>query len=209
MRRGLHCHLHADATSYAFARLMPDQMAVVVLNNGEEPRQIDIELPFAGLPKLLDSKIGSTRALVRQGRLQTFLLAKSFAVFIADSSSGQYEKSFRKWQTRFFDEKAWGSRTVALKLKASYLPEKAQVFFTGNFPEIGDWSSESRKALPMLKVSDDEYMTTVKMPLGRIFEGKCFYRDEKQTVWQPGDNLIAEVADTGSEYIHMEWKNLE
>ncbi|EKD83059.1 MAG: hypothetical protein ACD_39C00911G0001, partial [uncultured bacterium] len=24
-----------------------------------------------------------------------------------------------------------------------------------------------------------------------------------------GDNLIAEVADTGSEYIHMEWKNLE
>jgi glycosidase len=209
LRRGLHCHLHADATSYAFARLMPDQLAIAVFNNGEESRQIDIALPFAGLPKLLDSKIGTTRALVRQGRLQMFLLAKSFAVFIVDSQPGQHEKSFRKWQKRFFNEKAWGTRTVTLKLKASYLPEKARVFFTGNFPELGDWSSEGRKALPMQKISDDEYVAIVKMPVGRIFEGKCFYRDEKQTVWQPGDNLIAEVADTGSEYIHMEWKNLE
>ncbi|EKD84013.1 MAG: glucosyl hydrolase family protein, partial [uncultured bacterium] len=209
LRRGLQCHLHADATTYAFARLMPDQMAVVVFNNDEQLRQIDFELPSAGLPKLLDSKIGTARAIVRQGRLQTSLAGKSFAVFIADTKSGQYEKVFRNWQKRFFNERAWGSRTLTLKLKASYLPEKAKVFFTGNFPEIGDWSSEPRKAVPMLKISDDEYVATVKMPLGRIFEGKCFYRSEKLTVWQPGGNLIAEVTDTGSEYIHMDWKDLE
>ena len=210
LRRGFQCHLFADQTAYAFARLTPDQMAVVVFNNGDQPRPVDFELPFAvRLPKVLDSAIGPARAILRQGRLQTFLAARSFAVFIPESQPGEYEKSFRRWQKRVFDEKAWGSRTITLKLKASYLPEKAKVFFTGNFAEIGNWSSEISKALPLLKVSDDEYVATVKMPLGRIFEGKCFYKSEQKTVWQPGDNLIAEVADTGSEYIHMEWKNLE
>ncbi|MBU1108706.1 MAG: hypothetical protein KKB51_18665 [Candidatus Riflebacteria bacterium] len=210
LRRGFQCHLFADSSAYAFARLAPDQMAVVVFNNSDQPRYVDFELPFAVcLPKVLDSAIGPARAIIRQGRLQTFLAAKSFAVFVPEAQPAVYEKSFRRWQKRFFDEKAWGSRTVTLKLKGSYLPEKAKVFFTGNFAEIGDWSSETNKALPMLKISDDEYTATVKMPLGRIFEGKCFYRSEGQTVWQPGDNLIAEVADAGSEYIHMEWKNLD
>jgi len=209
LRRGLQFNLHADASTYAFARLMPDQMAIVVFNNDEQPRQIDFALHAAGLPKVMDSKIGQARAIVRQGRLQTSLAGKSFAVFISDVSTGHYEKLFRHWQKRFFNEKAWGSRTVTLKLKASYLPEKAKVYFTGNFPEIGDWSNDGRKALPMQKISDDEYVATVKMPLARIFEGKCFYRLEDQTVWQPGDNLIAEVADTGVEYIHMDWENLD
>jgi len=209
LRRGLQCNLHADAGTYAFARLMPDQMAVVVFNNDDLPRQIDFAVHADGLPKVMDSKIGPARAIVRQGRLQTSLAGRSFAVFMADVRTGHYEKVFRHWQRRFFDEKAWGSRTVTLKLKASYLPEKAKVYFTGNFPEIGDWSTESRKTLQMQKISDDEYTATVKMPLARTFEGKCFYRLDDQTVWQPGDNLIAEVADNGSEYIHMDWKNLD
>lgn len=209
LRRGLQCNLYADATAYAFARLMPDQMAVVVFNNDDQPRQIDFLLPAAGLPKVMDAKIGPARAIVRQGRLQTSLAGKSFAVFIADLQIGHYEKTFRHWQKRFFNEKAWGSRKITLKLKGFYLPEKAQVYLPGNFPEIGDWSTNARKALPMLKISDDEYAATVKMPLARIFEGKCFYRLKGQIIWQPGDNLIAEVADTGSEYIHMDWKNLD
>lgn len=208
LRRGLHCNLHADTDTYAFARLMPDQMAIVVFNNGEQTRNIDFAIAAEGLPIIIDAKAGNARAIVRQGRLQTALAGKSFAVFMAEVAPGHYEKEFRHWQKRFYDEAAWGSCRVTLKLKASYLPEKAKVYFTGNFPELGDWSTDSRKAVAMTKISDDEYVATVRMPLARVFEGKCFYRLEDKTIWQPGDNLIAEVADSGSEYIHMDWKDL-
>ncbi len=213
LRRGLQCHIHADATSMVYGRLTPDALAVVVINNGDQPREIACDFPFATAKKqkILEPALGANRALLRQGRLETFLPAKSFAVYLPVSEPGFYEKAFRHWQRRYHHETSWGMKKFTLKLKVDYLPEKAQMFVTGNCSELGNWDS-GRKAVPMLPVADDEFEAPLKMPLGKIFECKCFYRvpDEKtgkmNTVWMEGDNFIGEVRETGSEYIHMSWQ---
>lgn len=210
LRRGLTANLLMDESGYVFARLTPDSLAIVAINNGDQPRQIDLVLPFDidGQPKILDAAMGSARALLRDGRLETFLPAKSFVVFTPASRTGFYDQVFRHWQKRFYHEDAWGFRKIILKLKVDYLPEKAKVFITGNAGELGNWNPE-KGALPMEKVMDDEYEVEVKMPLGKIFECKCFYRLEKKTVWQSEANVIAEVKEAGSEYIHLNWKTLQ
>lgn len=210
LRRGMQCHIFADQTACVYGRLTPDALAVVAINTGDQPRSIDTEFPFAieGDEKILDAAMGSARAILREGRLETFLPPRSFAVFLPDSLPGFYEKTFRHWQRRFHHEGSWGSRRVTLKLKVDYLPEKAQVYVSGNTRELGDWNS-AQKAVPMLKVSDDEYEVVLNLPLGKIFECKCFYRLEGKTVWQEGDNTIGEVRAAGSEYLHMSWKTMK
>lgn len=213
LRRGLTANLLADKTAYVFARLTPDGLVIVTINNGDQPRQIDFDLPFAiaGRPKILDAATGSARALLRDGRFETFLPAMSFAVFTPAAPPGFYQQSFRHWQRRQHHEEAWGHQKIILKLKVDYLPEKAKVFITGNCHELGKW--EPRQAIAMEKTMDDEYEVRVKMPLGKIFECKCFYRlpGEKgtKTIWQSEDNTIAEVKAKGSEYIHLNWKTLQ
>jgi glycosidase len=210
LRRGLTCSLFIDDKAWSFARLTPDSLAIMVFNNGDEPKQIDFSLPFKlnGNPKVIDSAIGTARALLRQGRMETFLPARSFAVFIPDAPPCFYEKPFRAWQKRFYHEKAWGDREVTVKLKVDYLPQKAKVFVTGNSDELGNWDSGGR-ALAMEQVMDDEYEVKVKLPLGKIIECKCFYRLEKEVVWQSGDNTIAEIRPEGTEYIHLDWKTMQ
>ncbi len=213
LRRGLQCHVFADRTACVYGRLTPDCLAVVVINNDEQPRQIECAFPFdiAGKPKIIDSAIGGSRAILRDGRLETFLPAKSFAVYLPASEPGFYEKTFRHWQRRLHHENSWGSRKVILKLKVDYLPEKARVFVTGNTDELGNW--DSGKSLVMQPVAEDEFEVSVKMPLGKIFECKCFYTvvdaaGKTSTVWMEGDNVIGEVTDAGSEYIHLSWKTM-
>lgn len=212
LRRGLTCNLLMDETGYAFARLTPDSLAIAAFNNGDVPRQIDFAMPFAlhGSPKILEAAAGAGRALIRDGRLETFLPAKSFVVYTPESQPGFYEKTFRHWQRRLHHENAWGVQKVAIRLKVDYLPATARVFVTGNADELGGWNAS--KALPMQKIMDDEYEATVRMPLGKIFECKAFYSlSDKpgKTEWQPGDNTIVEIRSAGSEYIHLNWKTLE
>jgi len=212
LRRGITCNLLMDETGYAFARLTPDSLAIAAFNNGDVPRQIDFAMPFDldGSPKILEAAAGSGRALIRDGRLETFLPAKSFVVYTPASQPGFYEKAFRHWQNRLHHENAWGVQKIIIKLKVDYLPANARVFVTGNAGELGSWNAA--KALSMQKVSDDEYEVELKMPLGKIFECKAFYTltgKQAKTEWQPGENTISEVKSAGSEYIHLNWKTLE
>lgn len=209
LRRGLHCHLFADETAFVFGRLTPDFLAVVAFNNSDAPRRIECDFPFetAGDKRIIAAWNSDNRAILRQGRFETFLPARSFAVYLPESTPGFYEKTFRHWQKRYHHEKAWGTKKVVLKLKIDYLPEKAKVFVTGSADELGSWNSD--RSVPMLPVADDEYEVEVKLPLGKIFECKCFYRLDGNTVWMEGDNVIAEVRPTGSEYVHLTWKTME
>ncbi|HNX74306.1 MAG TPA: alpha-amylase family glycosyl hydrolase [Candidatus Rifleibacterium sp.] len=214
LRRGLQCHVFADSTACVYGRLTPDSLALVAINNDAQPRQIECALPFNifGNRKILDASLGSNRAILRDGRFETYLPARSFAVYLPQSEPGFYEKTFRHWQKRFHHEKSWGSKNIVLKLKVDYLPEKAKVFVTGNADELGAWNQA--KSLPMLPVADDEYEVCVSMPLGKIFECKCFYTvtDEAgktSTVWMEGDNTIGEVKEAGSEYLHLSWKTMK
>lgn len=204
LRRGLQCHLHMDATSYAFARLTADALAVMVVNNAKTPRSIEFDLPFAVSEGIfIDSVTGRDKALVRDGRFSLFLKPKSFALFLPSSAPGFYEKSFRSWQRRWHNEYAWGSTSVRVRLRADYMPEKARFYLIGNHSLIGNWNTD--KAVPMKKVGHGLYEAVVKLPLGTVVECKTFYSSQGEINWQPGENTIAHIAEQGSEYLHLLW----
>lgn len=212
-RRGLHCHLFADDTALAYARLTPDAIGVTVINNSDQPRQLVFPFPFKLCRQLtLPDLLGSAKAIVRQGQFEVFLPAYGCAVFVPDSKPEFYADAFRHWQRHLENEKAWGTRLVKFKVKFDYVPEKVQVFLTGNCKEIGNWSPD-RGAVPMVRISDDEFEAEVKLPLGRIVECKCFFKQLQEdetnlTVWQNENNRIFEVRTEGSEYVHLSWRTL-
>ncbi|GAB4269585.1 MAG: hypothetical protein Kow0029_05690 [Candidatus Rifleibacteriota bacterium] len=212
-RRGLHCHLYADDKTLAYARLTPDGIGVAVFNNSSETAQIDIPFPFRLMSEIiLPDKIGKARAVVREGRLETTLPAYTCAIFVPCSQPGFYAEDFRHWQRRLENEDAWGKKKVTVRLKFDYVPEKVKVFLTGNCRELGNW--DTKNSVPMMRTSDDEFEASLKLPLGKIIECKCFYRkvleDESiETVWQNEDNSIFEIKDHGSEFLHIGWRNLQ
>lgn len=214
LRRGLQCHLHADESSLAFARLTPDELAVAVFNNSDQGRQIVFPFPFPLKKKyVMTDLIGSARALVRQGQFDVFLPPRTAALFVPETSPEFYQNSFRHWQRRFENEKAWGVRPVKVKLKFDYAPEKAQLLLTGNCDELGNWNPDAG-AVPMVRVADDEFVAEVSLPIGKIVECKCLYRqiqpDETvKTVWQNEDNCIFTVQADGTEYVHITWRTLD
>lgn len=210
LRRGLQCHIQADETSCVYVRLIENSLAIMIFNNSKAGRNIEFKLPFKlfNAPKIMSPAMGEGKAVIKQGYLQTFLPAKSFAIYLPKSPKRFYKADYEKWQERFHNEKAWGERKIAIRLKADYAPEGARFYFTGNFPELGNWNSEGKGALRLSKVSTDNFEGTVKMPVGRIFEGKCYYILDGETVWQPQKNMIIEVAEEGTEYIHTSWSFL-
>lgn len=212
LRRGLQCHLFADDTAMAFARLTPDEMAIAVFNNAEQPRQIIFPFPFQLKQMFLPDMAGTAKAIVRQGQFEVFLPAYTAAVFLPESAPEAFTKDFRHWQRRFVNERAWGSKLIKIKLKFDYVPPKTELFLTGNCDEIGNWNSD-RGSVPMQRMSDDEFTAEIRLPLHRIVECKCFYKQLQKdgttlTVWQNEDNTIFEVLPEGSEYVHIGWRTL-
>lgn len=214
LRRGLHCHLFADETAMAFARLTPDALAVAVFNNASAPRQLSFAFPFKLQRQItLNDQVGTTMAIVRQGQFEVFLPPYGAAVFVPDSQPEFYAEAFRNWQRREEHENAWGYQLVNFKLKFDYVPEKIDVFLTGNCNELGNWNPE-RGSVPMQRISDDEFIAEVRLPLGRIVECKSFYRQLQEdetslTVWQKENNQIFTVIAEGNEYVHLNWRTLE
>lgn len=213
LRRGVQCHLFADESAYAFSRLTPDALAIAVFNNADQPRQVEFAFPFQLLNQMvIEDKFGSARAMVREGRFEVFLPARTSAIFVPRSKPGFYESTFRHWQKRLENENAWGRRKITVKLKFDYVPEKVKLFLTGNCDELGNWSS-GRGAVAMERTSDDEFEAILELPIGKVVECKCFHQrlldDETvETTWQNEANTIFEIKDAGSEYIHIGWKTL-
>jgi hypothetical protein len=213
LRRGLQCHLFADSSSFAFARLTPDGIAIAVFNLDMQPKEIEFALPFALQQKILLDKINGYKALLRQGRLQVFLPANQAAVFVPETEPEAFVEEFAHWQRRQVNEKAWGSQKVIFKLKFDYAPDKAMFYVTGNCDELGNWNT-AKGALLLERINDDEFAAELELPLGKIIEAKCFYKtineDESETVtWQDAENQIIVVREEGSEFVHFNWRTMQ
>ncbi|MGM0598773.1 MAG: alpha-amylase family glycosyl hydrolase [Candidatus Rifleibacteriota bacterium] len=219
LRRGLQCHLYADKNILAFARLTPDNIAVAVFNNGALATEVDFPFPFKLYKSsLLKDELSGVTGMVQRQRFKTFLPPETAAVFVPESPPEFYRDSFRSWQKRQSDEKAWGTVKVNFKLKVDYAPPDSRFFLTGNCPELGNWDAPAR-ALQMNRVADDEFEVQVELPVGKVIECKSLYRRQNEeneeneeavkTVWQQGENTIFTVRKAGSEYVHLNWKFLK
>jgi glycosidase len=85
LRRGVMRSLLADDSVYAYERVLEGQRAVVALNNGAQPREIEFELPdLAAGAEFRDALGGGgPEARVRDGRMRVLLGPRSGRVWVS------------------------------------------------------------------------------------------------------------------------------
>ena len=194
LRRGIHCHIFADNDAYVFGRLTEDEVAIVVLNNSDEEKTIEAELPFVFLDEgRVKAMYGDKTAvaIVENSKLKIKMAARRFAVYMPKSDPGFYSAIYDSYQKRFECETAWGYRDVILSLGFDKLPAGAEAFAIGNCDELGNWDKD--KAVKLTKAADGKYEATVRLPKGKIFEYKGLYKQGKRVTWQNGENIIMYV----------------
>ena len=210
LRRGIQCHIHADKDTYVFGRLTENQLALVAINNSENNAYIDVPMPFEiqNNVKVLKSVCGiNSDFAFLDGRLKVSLPPKSFSVCIPHSQDGFYFSAYKEYKQWLLDEKTRGTVLVTFRAKIKYIPGiNAKFFLTGSCDELGNWDSVT-KALKMAHCGKNIYEVSVRMPVDKIFECKCFYKIDGKTVWQEGDNSIFRIKKTGTEFLFIDWKN--
>ncbi len=84
LRRGRSVTLATAAQTWAFARATADEAAIVLLNNKNEPVEMEAPLDALALPAgALSDRLGGPQAVVKDGVLRATLPARSGAVYAA------------------------------------------------------------------------------------------------------------------------------
>ncbi len=204
LRRGYQRIIYSDEDLLLFTRFTKNQMAIIAMNNSDEPRKFEALFPYK-LKKQVNRPISGVdlSALYENGRLILSLPGKSFAVYIPEVEG--LEEAYEEHKSWLEDETVRGMVRQRIRLRVNRLPDFAQVYVTGNCNELGSWDSKGC-ALRMGKVSDGVYEVSVLLPKGRVFECKSFFKTGDQRVWQEGDNYVHTAGSEGGEYLHMEWR---
>jgi glycosidase len=84
LRTGTLVNLYVSEQQYAYARTSRGRAVVVVLNNEDNPAEIEFDTRLAGLPDqaTLNDRLGTTRATIVNGKLKITLPKRSAAIFV-------------------------------------------------------------------------------------------------------------------------------
>ncbi len=207
LRRGLHCHIFATKDIYLFARLLPNQLAIIAFNNSDKPQSFDSEFPFEIQNNIntLASSYGDKEALVHfeNKRIKGKLNSKDFAVYTIKCDSDFYKKAYEHWNNRLKDENSWGKNKIKFTLEVSQPSKDTEYYLIGNTDEIGNWNTD--KAVLMTQADKKTYEAEVEMPIGKIFDCKCLSKTGKKIKWMDGDNLIEVVGEKNNQRIELKW----
>jgi glycosidase len=207
LRRGLHCHLYADKDIYVFARLLSDEIAIAVFNNSDKEKKFEEVFPFEvqNNNKQITASYGNKESYltINQGIIKGKIAEKSFAVYFPECQKDFYKSSYEDWSKRFKDENYWGKQSVKFTLTLSKSINNAKYYLIGNSKEIGDWNIDN--AVTMNPIGNNKYEVNIDMPIGKIFECKCFAKIDNKTKWMEGDNYIEIVKKQNNQQIKLEW----
>lgn len=207
LRRGLHCHIYADKDIYVFARLLSDEIAIAVFNNSDKEKKFEEVFPFEvqNNNNQITASYGNKESYltINQGIIKGKIAAKSFAVYFPECQKDFYKSSYEDWSKRFKDENFWGKKTVKFTLTLSKSIKNAKYYLIGNSKEIGDWNIDN--AVIMNPIGNNKYEVNIDMPIGKIFECKCFAKIDNKTKWMEGDNYIEIVKKQNNQQIKLEW----
>ena len=205
LRRGLHCHLYADKNLYVFARLLPNQLVLIVFNNSDKPQKIDLEIPFLIKEKRLVPSYGDKEAILSADFriIQGKLAAKNFAVYIPKQELKTTKSAYEDWNNRFKDENYWGKNKIRFVLNVNKASNDSEYYLIGNSDEIGNWNVD--KAVLMKPTGNNTFEAEVEMPIGKIFDCKCLSKTGKKIKWMEGDNLIEVVKINKGQEIKLNW----
>ncbi|HEY9070231.1 MAG TPA: alpha-amylase family glycosyl hydrolase [Candidatus Ozemobacteraceae bacterium] len=214
LRRGFQKHLAMDRDLYAFARLVPDQQAIVVFNLATAPRDIRIPLAAplpdgaravmpAGLPQP-----GVATPTVRNGELSTRIDGLQAGVFLfeADSPMMWASECDRLLKSRMAPFEL-GTARLECRLRLDHEPASgSSVLLIGGLPQLGEWDAGSPVLPELARTASGTWDVAVDLPAGSVFECKFLIRGPDGSVaWQPGDNAICETASGAGIRLERTW----
>lgn len=205
LRQGRQVHLAMSPTTYAFARVLPDAVAIVAANTGTAPAWL--ELPagrlFADRTRLPD-RLGTGVAEVWGPRFECQVRPGQVAVFLDTGLSAARVAAWRQAVALHADPRSAGKVPVTFLLRAGRLPGGAVPLVIGGIAELGSWDAGA--ALPeMTRAGPGLWRATVEVPRHAVFEAKFCCRTASQTLWFPGDNLFVETGDRPPAPLTADW----
>ncbi len=198
---GIQVHLWQSPCIYAFARVFEDQIAFVVLNNGDASQQVQI--PLEALDSfLVNAKYKDTTSLheatIEGTKLALDIPAKRCLIFLTPSVSGKYAKLFEKCVERTKNPKM--VETIFEVTMPTH--EAKEVYVIGGSPVLGQWNTQ-KAAGPMTLVKDNIYQMKFLLPQGSIVKYKYI---EKKVNWEGGSDRYIQIPWEKSLKIQDQWR---
>lgn len=205
LQRGWQVHLAMSPTTYAFARVLPDAVAVVALHTGTGTARLSLPAGrlFPDRLKLPD-RLAGVLGEVWGDRFECTLRGRQVAVFLDRGPLPAREAACRQAGRLQEDPRALGSVPVSFRLEAPGLPAGLRPLVIGSFPELGEWNPQA--SLPeMDRIGSQSWRATVWLPCHAVGEVKFCARTASQTLWFPGDNLFVETSDRPPLPLNARW----
>lgn len=188
LRTGAPLMLDATESFFAYARISPDEAAVVAVNRGSEPASVTLPPELEGL---------SFRSLLGAATLERLEVAPGgllLALTVAPRPAGfspLSRKHAEQWRT--------GARLREVELQA--VGASAGVSVVGSSPELGSW--EPARGLHL----DAQGVARAKLPVGGLYEFKFVQDKDGKPSWEVGENRAFLVAEgEGPMRIKVVWR---
>ena len=123
--------------------------------------------------------------------------------FTFNTNSDFYSKAYESWNNQFKSEDFWGRKKVLFVLNTEKIEKNSNYYLIGNCKELGEWNVSD--AVLMNVVSKNKLIAEVELPIGKIFDCKCFKKSDNKTTWMDGDNIIDVVNSRDNQSVKIKW----
>ncbi len=200
LSKGIQIHLAQERNMYAFARVVQDQVALVVFHNENTEREFSIPTgllsPYLKEGKMKDST-DKYEASVEKNFLKLSLKEKACLVFFPQASDLilllEHYSTLQKQQENI---------EVTFEVTAENVQE---IYLIGGDERLGNWSPQTAPG-PMKKIADNLYQLKLALPKGSVMEYKYFQKNKDQVLWELKlENRYLQVPFAGESKVSDIW----
>lgn len=200
LSQGIQMHLSQSQNLYSFARIAPNQTAIVVFYNESKEKEISIPTgiltPYLKEGKIKDST-GVYEATIEKNFLRLSLPGKNCLVFFPEIE--ELKPLLEQWASL---QKQPGTAPVVFEVTAENVEE---IYLIGGNERLGNWNPQSAPG-PMKKIAENRYQIQLELPRGSVMEYKYFQKKKDQVDWELKlENRYLQVPFTGESHIQDIW----
>lgn len=214
---GLQAHISMAKEYYSFMRILPDSLALIIINNSNKLEKIEFNtanLDFTS--KKIKDILNNIDAELTSNKFIVKIPPKTICLFLDLTKSTKKEYLYQKYLNLYNNKYAEGFIPVEIVLKVYdknilNLAASCSPLVIGSFDEVGNWNVNSEKLVRMYKVGKNTFKAVLLLPAYSVGEIKFILKKTadngiEEVIWYPKDNIIVEVrADNLPNTVLAEW----
>ncbi|HNV70848.1 MAG TPA: carbohydrate-binding module family 20 domain-containing protein, partial [Candidatus Ozemobacteraceae bacterium] len=182
---GVQQHLGMADSWYAFSRLLPDQAAIVAINNSTHSVRLSLPLPGrVREPAVVTDLLTLAEGRVCRDKLNVQVAPREAVVFIVHPErENGFADAHRLAEAAGRDLYAHGRVRVTFRLTT---PPAAvgDVYLCGALPALGAWNPD--EAVPCVRDSRGRWSAAVDLPARAVTDFKFFVKAGGKVIWPDG-----------------------